>query len=217
MTLKAFYCFSEWNEAADIIFAENRNKARWQFIRRWCDGELSDLSIRRAKRYDQYGATDSIPASHLIEDGWYFYCQNCDSLLSEDSLEEKKMPISDVVGTLRGVVYCCTRCEEEHEERKRRDEIIRGEVLQTMLWRLEDIFGRDNLTYGDFRLVITHAGTITSMELPMVVDGIAIRYYNTVSEDKTLEEWKKMKHTLTFPKSHEDYMCQKYGLCRLEK
>lgn len=217
MTLKAFYCYSGWSDAADIVFAGNRNKARWEFINHWCDGDLSDVSIRRARKYDGYGSADAIPVELLIGDGWYFYCQNCDMQMAEDTLEEENIQVSDVIGTLGGPVFCCAACEKKHEERKQRDKRIKDEILRTMQWRLEDIFGRDNISYGEFHLNITYEGNITAMTLPAVVDGIDIQYHNTDSRKKSPEEVKKMKHTLSFPKKHVDHLCEKYGLHPLEK
>ena len=215
MTLKAFYCRSELYEVSDIVFAENRNKAKWQFIKQWCEGEIGDQSVRRARQYDEYGAPGQIPVNELIFNHWWFECYGCDMRMDEDTFYEEGLDPSKAVGFFHGPVYCCPACETEQNDRNHRDSLIKGEIRQTMRWRLEDRFQQEMKPLGEDHIMVDFDGNVTYMCLHFEVDGVPITYAGSTTTAVPVEEWKRRKHTLTVPNGMADAFIEKFSLERL--
>ena len=158
--LKAYMCRSDAYEACDIIFAETRGKASWQFIRHWCEGDFVDQTARRAPAYDKYGSMGNIPASVLVWDGWYFECHHCGESISEGTLDDLGMTPDSVIGTVNGAVYCSEQCRLGREIQKEHISRIENQVLRNLTWRLEDKFGVDNVTEVKHHTYIRDDGKI---------------------------------------------------------
>lgn len=124
-TIKA-YQVTDGDEGWAIIFATNNATARREGANQ-INCEWQDIdSCRRMPEVDQY-APGPVPASVLIENGWWFECRHCSRKVDADlfnNVVEEGMRADDfaIIDTPDGGVFCCQACVDAdakyHADRK---------------------------------------------------------------------------------------------------
>ena len=136
---KAFIVTEEYGNNAMVVFSNYAIAARRYAASELNGGEITGLSVRRAKDLDQFEG-DRIPASILIERGWWFECSGCGLTINEENLDERDLSTGGVIGFYHGAVYCCKACHDDHMARKARENeagqaflaILRGLVTKRL-------------------------------------------------------------------------------------
>lgn len=67
--------------------------------------DFSDVDIKRASEFDQFAEAGKIPKEAMIQAGWWFECEQCQSHVDSDT--ETPVFVGDAV-------FCCAECYEEH-------------------------------------------------------------------------------------------------------
>lgn len=212
--MKAFVCHNDF-EHHSIIYAETRNKAKWQFIQGECDGDWSGVSIRREKRLDEFSDSRNIPFKELIWLGWWTECAECGMHMDEDTMDEEEKDVDGVIGHYHGNVYCSKKCFDDDNERRAEEKLMADRLTQHLIWKLQDRFGADSVEH-----VRTSARTapihkrIVYAEIEAKIDGLPVLYgTNFGDKDAPLyEDWKRMTHNLRLAPKDLPYFEEKYGL-----
>lgn len=103
-----------------IIFAKSAIEARKIGANEWNGGELAGMTVSRRKDLDQF-AGSGVPFSLLVDEGWRGECTGCGCHIDEESLYDRGLESSDVVGTSNAAVFCCRPCKDEYAARKDRE------------------------------------------------------------------------------------------------
>lgn len=69
-----------------VVFAPTRSGAIGAIEDPQTSPGNTEISVRRAKQFDQYAEAGRVPARVLIENGWQVPCRRCCELVSEDHL-----------------------------------------------------------------------------------------------------------------------------------
>lgn len=86
-----------------VVFAESHLKARAKDSRDCCDCGFIELRIRRAKDFDEL-SPGPISIMDYLKRGWYWHCQDCDSQIYPDQIEEAVV--------LDDYIFCDQTCFE---------------------------------------------------------------------------------------------------------
>ena len=127
----AFIVTEEYGNNAMVVFSNYAIAARRYAASELNGGEITGLSVRRAKDLDQFEGA-GIPASVLIERGWWFECSGCGLTINEENLDERDLSTGGVIGFYHGAVYCCKACHDDHMARKARENEA-GQAFLAML------------------------------------------------------------------------------------
>lgn len=92
-----------------VVFATDEHQARKAAACEFDIDEECEARITRREDLDQY-ETSGVPASLLIEQGWFFECHGCSMHLDDDNLYEKGLTPAGVIGAQNRAVYCCQAC-----------------------------------------------------------------------------------------------------------
>lgn len=83
-----------------IVFAETRGKAKSEGAS-LMDREYMEVEAAREKKYDKYAERGGVPATILIEDGWWWTCHGgCGKLIYQDNIDNNGAEI------IKGSPYC---------------------------------------------------------------------------------------------------------------
>lgn len=137
-------------EQAAIIFADSNIQARKWGASEWNDGELGGMSCNRLPAFDRFEKT-GVPASEMVEIGWWFECSSCGGRIDLDDTEDRGVVAADVVGTQHGAVYCNEACRDEHKSRVAREKVAGDAFLEMLRARVRRRFGDVEFTTGAFR------------------------------------------------------------------
>ncbi|MBD9635425.1 hypothetical protein IB277_03790 [Ensifer sp. ENS07] len=110
MALKAYAVLEKDEYTGDIFFAKHSIVAAKTGANEYGDGELSYVQCRRAPWADVF-AGKGVPAKVAVDHGWRFECSGCAITIDEDMESEHHLPVSGVIGSMHGTVYCCARCK----------------------------------------------------------------------------------------------------------
>src|SRR4051812_28465441 len=110
MTSLAYAVTETYENTGRIVFADRPIDARKIGAGEFNDGQLGGLSVRRAPWADRFGTARALPARVCIDEGWHFECSGCGATIDSDWLYERHLPLSGVIGSSIGNVYCCRRC-----------------------------------------------------------------------------------------------------------
>ena len=150
MSLKAFVVACPDHEHSAITFARSNIEARKWGASEWNDGELRGMSCTRIPGFDCYHETE-VPASEMVEIGWWFECSNCDRRIDNDDDDENRIIPSEVIGTQYSAVYCNAACRDEHLARKARERSAGDNFLAMIRERIKSRFGPVDFVVGAFR------------------------------------------------------------------
>lgn len=108
--LKAYAVLEHDERTGGILFARHAIVARKWGANEWGNGDLTSVSCNRMPGLDRFAEQGDVPASVLVEMGWHFECW-CGARIDEDSLVERGLAASDVIGCCgHGLVFCGQRC-----------------------------------------------------------------------------------------------------------
>lgn len=117
--VKAYAVLETFENTGAIYFEEHAVVARRRGANEFADGELSDVTCRRAPWADAY-ADRPLPVWLMVAHGWRFECTHCGRLIEEDDMRDAGLPLEGIVGTQHSSVFCRTRCARKHHSRERR-------------------------------------------------------------------------------------------------
>lgn len=160
MALKAYAVTEKDENTGAIYFAKHRIAAAKAGANEFGDGELGYVSCRRAKWADAY-AGKGLPAKVCIENGWHFECHGCGMRLDEDMPYEHRLPISGVIGSQHGSVFCCARCKWRDMRNRAKRKALEQEAIETLkaivLKRFPGVaFADDKDQFSGHHAYITH-------------------------------------------------------------
>jgi hypothetical protein len=124
MALKAYAVLEKDEFTGDIYFAKHSITAAKAGANEYGDGELSYVQCRRAPWADVF-VGKGVPAKVAVDHGWRFECYGCGITIDSDLEYEHRLPVSGVVGSMHGSVYCCARCKwrrAKSDARREREE-----------------------------------------------------------------------------------------------
>lgn len=150
MNMKAFLVTEPNENTGGVVFAKSGIEARKYGANEWNGGVIAGMSVHRAPWADRYGRASNVPARDLIDFGWWFECSACGSLINLDTLSDRRLPLSGVIGSAAGVVYCCPMCWKREDRRRKRN---KARVADT----IEQFKARVRRRFGDVRFVREHA------------------------------------------------------------
>lgn len=78
---KAYLVRSSMEDYAEIIFAETPGKSKTQSS---YDDDFIDISAKRVPQFDSYRELGYVPKNILIEDGWWFTCDDCSEQVTDE-------------------------------------------------------------------------------------------------------------------------------------
>lgn len=87
MTLKAFAVLEKEENTGDIFFAEHNIVARKAGANEFADGEIEQVTCRRAQWADKY-AGSKVPVHVRIENGWNYECSGCGVRIDADLYDD---------------------------------------------------------------------------------------------------------------------------------
>lgn len=126
------YSYLETDEyTGGIIFAKSNVEARRLGANLLNMDDIGGLEVRRRKDLDKYEAT-GVPAWLLVSEGWHFGCHGCGMRIDDCSMEDASLPITGIVGTESGAIYCCHTCRMEARAEHAAQEAF-GEAFLDML------------------------------------------------------------------------------------
>ena len=124
-------------EAGVIIFASSGIAAR-RIGANELNTEFEDVqSCCRAPWADQYAEQGWVPVKALIEQGWWYSCNGCGTMVSEDSEDYDGNPHEPVIEE-RGL-YCSPACKEAEEARVVASKLRKEQRTQAALEKWPDI------------------------------------------------------------------------------
>jgi hypothetical protein len=134
----------------EILFTHTAIEARRAGANSMNEGELGGMTCNRAKHYDRYADEGTVPASVLVEDGWYFE-GSCGHNINHDDLYDRGLTPDGVLGSLHSAVYCNAECRRiELTDRAARDDAGYVKIME-----IEDRLRRK---FGDtIEITNTHA------------------------------------------------------------
>lgn len=134
---KKAYVVHSFDGEGTIVFATNGAEAR-RFGANSLDISFEDVeSCCRCHWADGYTNSHDIPASLMIENGWWFEeCNHCGISMNDSALEDGEKPVSGVVGFLGGLIFCCAECASSYYEDKRICKEAEAEMLASLHKRI---------------------------------------------------------------------------------
>lgn len=146
--MKAFAVTEHMEGTGFIIFAHHAIAARIRGANELADGEITEISCKRAPWADAYADTRRVPASVLVANGWRFDCcgcgvridtdlafiyeeQGCDPETTDHAQRFKGWTPEHVTGFDQGEVFCNAACEAEHEASKVRVKALEERIRAT--------------------------------------------------------------------------------------
>ncbi|PPQ35404.1 hypothetical protein SAMN06265338_1247 [Rhodoblastus acidophilus] len=140
--MKAYAVQEDCEGTGGIVFAKHAIVARREGANEYNGGEFHGVTCRRAKWADEFAETGIVPASVMIANGWWFECSYCGQKIDEDSLYDRRLPISGVVGSQHSLIFCCKSHALKHrlEDAQRKRAEAEGIKLfsEMVLKRLPD-------------------------------------------------------------------------------
>ena len=130
--LLAYTVQEEGEGTGGVVFARSNVEARRLGASQWGDGEFGGLIVRRAPWADHCAASGVVPASLMVEAGWWFECAWSGARIDLDYLDDKGWKASGVVGSQHGPVFACKRYEQRYKAQKRREAEARERVIAQM-------------------------------------------------------------------------------------
>lgn len=186
--MKAFIVQEPDEGTGGVIFAKSNIAARRIGADEYNGGEFGGLSVHRAPGLDQY-AESGVPAHIMIAEGWWFECSGCDMRINEENLSEEGLPVSGVVGTMDGPVFCCAHRHEQWTESQRRKREAGAAFLEKLRQHVGRRLGAIDFVSGEFKehvyvvevdghLIVRRA--VVSFKFPgMAVGPASLRYDET--------------------------------------
>lgn len=147
--MRAFIVSEPYGDHSAIVFAKSNIEARKWGASEWNDGELGGLICHRCPGFDKFSET-GVPASKMIEMGWWFECYNCGCKIDADDYDKRGIKLDDVIGTQHSSVYCNAQCRDDHYARKSREKTVGDEFLEMMRHRVIARFGSVDFVTGAF-------------------------------------------------------------------
>lgn len=124
--MKAFIV-SDGEEGACICFARHSVAARRDGANE-LNTDFEAVSCRRAPQFDQYAEAGEVPASVLVDHGWWFECMQCGQKVCDDPYDSEGDPVQlDPVFTPSGQIFCRPSCKDACAA-ERAEEKARGEA-----------------------------------------------------------------------------------------
>jgi hypothetical protein len=142
--LKAYAVTEPTEGTGGIVFAKYNIEARKHGAGEWGGGELAGMRVIRAPWADGYER--GVPASLMIEHGWYFECDGCGDRIDMTYLDENELKVEDVIGMQNSNVYCNEKCQNDHIEYKRKQKEKKAEVISKLKKMVTDKFGPVSFT-----------------------------------------------------------------------
>ena len=134
--LKAYEVTEPMNGHGVIVFATNGATARRKGSAELDTAFEEVKSCRRAPQFDQY-APGPVPALVLIDNGWWFECQECGrrvtSELSEEVEDQGLNPADFQPIDHDGYVFCSSACQDKHKTDKLKKAQARAELERIFL------------------------------------------------------------------------------------
>lgn len=143
-TLKAYHVGEGSDGEQVVTFATSSAQAR-----REGGNELNltfeEVSFcRRAPWADEFSGQPFIPANAYHDQGWWLYCNNCETQLYEDAEDDDGNQLQIVYDGRHA--YCDQRCKDSREKQIA-DANAKGEAFKAKV-----LSERPDLTYGEFKI-----------------------------------------------------------------
>jgi hypothetical protein len=166
-TLKAFHVGEDYEGKQVITFAKTNAQAR-----REGGNELNltfeEVSFcRRAPWADQYAGQAFIPAKAYHDQGWWLYCNNCETELYEDAEDEDGNQLQIVYDGRHA--YCDAECKEIRADQIA-DANAKGEAFKSAV-----IKARPDLNYTEFEIGWPRITMLAKFKFPGCKYGGSVR------------------------------------------
>ncbi|KJZ41624.1 hypothetical protein [Pseudomonas fluorescens] len=142
--LKAYHV-GEGSEGEQVVtFASSGAQARRE------GGNELDLTFeevsfcRRAPWADEFAGQPFIPAKAYHDQGWWLYCNNCETQLYEDAEDDEGNPLQIVYAGRHA--YCDQDCIDS------RDKLIADANAKGEAFKAKVLGERPDLTFGEFKI-----------------------------------------------------------------
>lgn len=167
------YAVQESDECTGgIVFARGPAHARQVGGSVFGNGEKDWGDATRAPWADEYRFTD-IPASAMIDAGWWLECHGCGQRLDDDGQDDNGNDIAlDIIGTQHRA-YCSPACCNRSSLDKRRQKIIGDAALMKVCRRLLKSFPGVWL-WGEPHVYVTHKNSVQQVRISFQFPGCKI-------------------------------------------
>ena len=165
--LKAYHV-GEGSEGEQVVtFATSSAQARRE------GGNELDLTFeevsfcRRAPWADEFAGQPFIPAKAYHDQGWWLYCNNCETQLYEDAEDDDRNPLQIVYAGRHA--YCDQDCKDS------RDKLIADANAKGDAFKAKVLAERPDLTFGEFSIGYPHITMSATFKFPGCQYGGSVR------------------------------------------
>ena len=155
--LKAYAVLNNDDYTGGIFFAKNNITARKAGANEYADGEIGEVTCKRAPFADAYRKNKKVPVSVKIDHGWHYECNSCGIRIDEDlsyrfgeneeheaeSFKRYENWNSEKIVEDGSLVYCDQKCSENHKldeaQRKTQESRHRLRLERFLIKRLSGI------------------------------------------------------------------------------
>lgn len=131
LAMKAYAVNEKYESTGAIYFAHHDIVARRNGADEYAEGELSQVTCRRASWADQCAGTGIVPVSLMVANGWHFECSGCGVRIDDDlrfryeediddpehtdqAVRFKGWSPDDIIGHQHSQVFCNQVCQDDH-------------------------------------------------------------------------------------------------------
>jgi len=148
--LQAYAVTEHCENTGGIVFANSDIEARKRGASEYADGEITEVSCKRAPWADQYAAAGRVPVLVMIEYGWWWTCNGCERTVTsdfedydDDDVVIDLHPVEDARG-----FWCTPECRDrdlrERAERKIFNAMILDHLRMLLAKRLPGAIAVEN-------------------------------------------------------------------------
>lgn len=130
--------------------------------------EFNEVSFcRRAPWADEFAGQRFIPAKAYHDQGWWLYCNNCETQLYEDAEDDDGNPLTIVYAGRHA--YCDQGCKDS------RDKLIADANAKGDAFKAKVLSERPDLTFGEFSIGYPHITMSVTFKFPGCQYGGSVR------------------------------------------
>lgn len=121
--------------------------------------EFNEVSFcRRAPWADEFAGQRFIPAKAYHDQGWWLYCNNCETQLYDDAEDDDGNPLTIVYAGRHA--YCDQGCKDS------RDTLIADANAKGEAFKAKVLSERPELTFGEFSIGYPHIVMSVTFKFP---------------------------------------------------
>ncbi|UYZ60157.1 hypothetical protein [Hymenobacter latericus] len=150
--MKAYIVTENEEHHACVVFADHAVTARRKGADELNTDFTDDLSVKRAKHFDQYAPQGSVPLEVLVmEHGWSHECDECSERVTQDLYNyQEERDMQPVWG--QNFVYCSPECEATYNERKAKEKAEYDALVAKLLAEYPGVTPKYRTTNGGLSL-----------------------------------------------------------------